>query len=117
MGIVELFAKQENGGLLFTMPPEKMIDSQRQFIHKLMFYNKNAPISSYNQPRFSVDPKCQNLIASLTNHRLEEESEKESEKFKDFSDMLRIMFAIIEEWKPAQTAPAPAPSGSGSWMG
>jgi len=117
LGIVELWAKQENGGLLFTMPPEKMIDSQRQFIHKLMFYNKNAPISSYNQPRFSVDPKCQNLIASLTNHRLEEESEKESEKFKDFSDMLRIMFAIIEEWKPAQTAPAPAPSGSGSWMG
>jgi hypothetical protein len=101
-GIVEQYAKKENGGLLFTMPPEKMIDSQRQFIHKLMFYNKLAPIGPYNQPQFSVHPRCKNVIASLLSHRLEEESEKESEKFKDYSDMTRIMFAIIEKYKGKQ---------------
>jgi len=114
LGIVELFAKADNGGLLFTMPQEKMIDSQRQFIHELMFYNKHAPLNEFNQPQFSVHPSCKNVIASLTNHRLEEDSEKESEKFKDFSDMLRIMFAIIEEYEVEPVA-MPMQSG-GSWM-
>jgi len=98
-GIVEQYAKKENGGLSFTMPPEKMIDSQRQFIHKRMFYNKLSPIGPFNMPQFSIHPRCKNIIASFTNHRLEEDSEKESEKFKDFSDMTRIIFAILEPWK------------------
>jgi len=98
-GIVEQYAKKENGGLSFTMPAEKMIDSQRQFIHKLMFYNTLVPLGPYNCPQFSVHPRCKNIIASMTNHRLEEDSEKESEKFKDYSDMVRIMFAVVEKWK------------------
>jgi len=99
LGVVEQYAKKENGGLIFTMPAEKMIDSQRQFIHKLMFHNKLIPLGQFNMPQFSVHPRCQNIIASLTNHRLEEDSEKESEKFKDYSDMMRIMFSVVEKWK------------------
>ena len=98
-GIVEQFAKKENGGILFTMPAEKMIDSQRQVIHKYMFYNKLSPIGPYNKPQFSVHPRCKNVTASLMNHRLEEGSEKESEKFKDFSDATRILFATIDPWR------------------
>lgn len=122
-GIVEQYAKPENGGLLFTMPLEKMIDSQRQRIHNLMFYNKLIPISDFNKPQFSVHPRCKNIMASLMNHRLEEESEKESEKFKDYSDMLRIMFAVVEEWAdPTPEEEDPMMMGrrfhdSTSWMG
>ncbi len=97
-GIVEQYAKKENGGLQFTMPQESMIDSQRQLIHKLMDYNKLIPVGPYNMPQFSIHPRCKNIIASFTSHRLEEDSEKESEKFKDFSDMTRIMFAVVDKW-------------------
>lgn len=97
-GIVEQYAKKENGGLLFTMPPESMIDSQRQLIQQYMGYNKLIPIGPFNAPQFSVHPRCKNIIASMTSHRLEEDSERESEKFKDFSDMVRIMFAIVDRW-------------------
>lgn len=98
-GVVEQYAKKENGGLLFTMPPESMIDSQRQFITKRMEYNRLAPLGPFNMPQFSIHSRCQNIKASLMSHRLEEDSEKESEKFKDFSDMIRIMFAIIDPWR------------------
>jgi hypothetical protein len=114
-GIVEQYAKKENGGLLFTMPPESMIDSQRQLIQKLMDYNKLIPTGPYNSPQFSVNPKCKNIIASLLSHRLEEDSEKESEKFKDFSDMVRIMFAVVDPWVDPVKRPKAAyfpPGGS-----
>lgn len=116
-GIVEQYAKKENGGLLFTMPPESMIDSQRQLIQKLMDYNKLIPIGPYNSPQFSVNPKCKNIIASLLSHRLEEDSEKESEKFKDFSDMVRIMFAVVDPWVDPVKRPKAAyfPSGGSSF--
>lgn len=104
-GIVEQYAKKENGGLQFTMPQESMIDSQRQLIHKLMDYNKLIPVGPYNMPQFSIHPRCKNIIASFTSHRLEEDSEKESEKFKDFSDMVRIMFAVVDKW----VDPSPKP--------
>lgn len=104
-GIVEEFAKKDNGGLSFTLPPEKQIDVQRQVIQKYMEYNTFAPINDFNMPRFSVDPKCHNLILSLKNHRLEENphrtgelKEKESEKYKDFSDALRIASSVITKY-------------------
>lgn len=101
-GIVEQYAKQENGGLLFTMPAETTIDSQRQFIHKLMDYNKLAPMNVFNQPQFSVSKKCRNVTATLMSHRLEELSEKESEKFKDYSDAIRILFSVVDKWRDPQ---------------
>lgn len=104
-GIVQEFAKAENGGILFNLPPEKMIDSQRQVIQKYMDFNTFAPINEFNMPRFSVDPKCKNVRLSLKNHRLQEDNartgelkEKESEKYKDFSDALRIASASITKY-------------------
>lgn len=117
-GIVEQYAKKENGGLQFTMPQESMIDSQRQLIHKLMDYNRMIPIGPYNMPQFSIHPRCKNIIASFTSHRLEEDSEKESEKFKDFSDMVRIMFAVVDRWVDPSPKPKPVYiSRSGSSFG
>ncbi len=117
-GVVEQWAKKENGGLLFTMPQESMIDIQKEVIKKHMEFNKLAPISAYNSPRFSVSSRCKNLIASLSNHRLEEDSEKQSEKYKDFSDAMKIMFAIIDPWVDPQKKKAlPYISRGGSAFG
>jgi len=100
-GVVSQFAKRENGGLLFQMPKERIIDIQRDVIHTDMLFNKLQSRSQFNEPSFSVSPSCRNLIASLTNHRLEEDSEKESEKYKDPSDALRINWAGFSnmEWE------------------
>lgn len=94
-GVVEQFAKPQNGGLRFKMPREGVIDVQRNVIHSDMLFNREQDISDLNSPSFSVSPSCKNLIASLTNHRLEDNSEKESEKYKDPSDALRICYAGI----------------------
>lgn len=108
-GIVALYAKPENGGLFFSLPAEKEIDSQREIINNTMTYNKHAEINQFNQPQFSHSARCKNLGMSLKNHRLEESArtgdkvvEKENEKFKDFSDALRINFASLEPWKDPQ---------------
>lgn len=124
-GIVELFAKVENGGLEFSLPYEKAMDAQRQVLHKDMLYNKLIPINSFNEPSFSVDPSCRNTIIALKNHRLEENSEKESEKYKEPSDTIRINYAGIKDFEYEDPTPEEENSimmGGGhqdstSWMG
>jgi hypothetical protein len=98
-GIVHEFAKPENGGVVLTMPKETTIDRQRGVIIDAMKCNPMLPIGEFNSPDFYVMPHCKNVIQSLESHRCIEGSEKEDEKFKDPSDMLRILFAGIEGHK------------------
>ena len=101
-GIVSEFAKRENGGLVFSMPSERIIDIQRDVITKDLQYNKLATINAFNEPNLFIAPWCHNTITSFKNHRLEEDSEKEAEKYKDFSDALRILYATMDgvKYKP-----------------
>lgn len=117
-GIVQLFSRPENGGLKFETPYEKAIDAQRQVIHDDMLYMKDAPISVYNEPSLFVAPHCQNVILSLLNHRLETDSERESEKYKEPSDCMRICYAGLKDFKH-QSAQRPRPKVrvASSWMG
>lgn len=122
VGLVELIAKPENGGIKFSLPAERVIDAQRQLIHSDMLYNTHAPLSQYNEPSLSVSPKCRNVITSLMNHRLEEGSEKESEKYKDPSDTLRLTYAGLSNFRYRDPAGKPArayagPHGGAGWMG
>jgi phage terminase large subunit len=123
MGIVQEWSRPDNGGLVFELPPEKIIDIQRDAIKKDMQYNRLVGISALNEPCFYVAPHCKNVIQSLKNHKLEEDSEVEQEKFKDFSDSLRIGWAgmACHPWvdpKPKQRygPQLTAPSNVG-WMG
>lgn len=119
-GIVTEFAKAENGGLLFELPYERLIDAQKEVIRQDMSYNKLAPINQFNEPSFSVDPSCRNTITSLLNHRLEEGSEKESDKYKEPSDCIRILYAGLNDYtkdkEPDLDMRIPRP-GSSAWMG
>ncbi len=105
-GVVNLFAKPENGGLLFLMPNEKAMGAQKQIIHSDMLWNTHQARSEFNEPSFSVSPRCKNVIASLLNHRLEEDSEKEEEKYKDPSDTLRIGYAGFADYGYEDPNPA-----------
>jgi hypothetical protein len=104
VGIVQEFAKTANGGLVFNMPAERIIDVQRDVILKAMSYNKLIPVSSFNSPDLVVLPHCKNVRQSLLNHRCVEGEEKEDEKYKDPSDALRICFAGMadERYKDPQ---------------
>lgn len=96
-GIVQEFARKENGGMLFTMPPEKIIDGQRNVIIDKLVYNHVVEVSDFNCPDLYIMPHCKNVIQSLENHRCVEESEKEDEKYKDPSDALRILHAGLHK--------------------
>lgn len=97
VGIVHEFSKPENGGLIFTLPAETAIDRQRNIIIDQMKYNTNLPVNEFNSPDYYIMPHCKNIIQSLENHRCIEGTEKEDEKYKDPSDMLRIMSAGMED--------------------
>ena len=98
-GIVAEFAKKENGGIAFSQPQEKIIDAQYGNIIKDLEYNTTVPIGAMNQPGLFIAPRCKNLIQTLRNHRLEDDSEAEGEKYKDFSDALKIMYAGMQAYK------------------
>ncbi len=99
VGLVGEFAKKENGGIVFDMPNEKIIDVQKDVIHKDLQYNTLITVNAFNEPGLFVSPRCSSLIQSLQNHRLEENSEREAEKYKDFSDCLRILYATIADFR------------------
>lgn len=98
-GIIDLFAKPENGGLSFNLPNEKTLDAMRQDIHDDMLYNKLLARTIYNEPIFYIAPWCKNTIASFDNHRLIENSEREDEKYKEPSDCARILYAGLKDLK------------------
>jgi hypothetical protein len=98
-GIVGEYLKQENGAICFECPEVTIIDKQRNCIIEDLKYNIVSPIGPYNHPNLYIDPSCTNLIQSLRNHRLEEKSEAESAKYKDFSDALRIWYAGVEGYE------------------
>jgi hypothetical protein len=97
VGLVQEMAKAENGGIELSLPPVTALNAMRDVLKQQMQYNTLLNVSVFNEPSFYVYPNCRNLIHSLTNHRLEEDSEKEDERFKDFSDALRIWRAGISE--------------------
>jgi hypothetical protein len=96
-GMVTELSKKANGGLRFIMPQETTIDAMRSRITSDLQYNTLIPIDSYNSPSLFVAPWCSNMIQSLNNHRLEEDSEKQNEKYKDYSDALRICYAGMDK--------------------
>lgn len=98
-GLVELSARPEHGGMLLTLPDIKRLDAQREVIHADMLWNQHQELSEFNGPAFTVSPRCKNVIASLTNHRLEFDTDKEDEKYKDASDALRIGYAGIDPYE------------------
>jgi hypothetical protein len=99
LGIIETFSDPKNGGLKFEKPYEKIIDAQRNRILEDMQYNTLCERNAFNEPDFYVAPWCRNVRQSLKYHRCEDDSEKESEKYKDPSDAIRITYAGLSEFR------------------
>lgn len=94
-GLVQEWARPENGGIVWTLPERKVLCVQKNTVNELMKYNDEMPISAINRPSFYVAPHCQNLLTSLKLHRDSSEKDTEDEKHKDFSDALRILMSVM----------------------
>jgi hypothetical protein len=97
-GLIEVFAKPENGGMLFNMPTCKSLDLQLKNIENDLTFNINMEISPFNTPKLFIDPGCKNLIQSLKFHCYDSKNpNKQSETYKDFFDALKIFYAGAKE--------------------
>lgn len=94
-GLVAEWSRPENGGLYWTLPDPKKLVVQRNTINEHLLFNEDLPISAINAPRLYIMPHCLNLITSMKYHRDSTEKDVEDEKYKDFSDALRILFSIM----------------------
>jgi uncharacterized protein YfiM (DUF2279 family) len=98
-GMVQEMAKKANGGLSFAMPLETTIDTMRSRITADLQWNVLQPFNASNCPNIYVAPWCTNTIEAMQNHRLEEDSEAEDARYKDFSDAIRICYAGMDGHK------------------
>lgn len=101
-GIIREMADTNNGGLSFETPPEYMIDSQRDRIRDLLYWDTDQPRTAFNEPRIYFLPHCENMIDTLRFHRFDKDGkEREDERRKDFGDALKIVLATEQQHKHA----------------
>lgn len=117
IGMLETWKRPENGAMVLNTPPEKIIDVQQMNIITDLEYNKKLEITSFNNPGITIMPWCKNIIHMLENHRHLLNGKGEDEKYKDFSDVLRILYAGIINYLPPSKKKGRSGKGSrGGWM-
>lgn len=94
-GLVEEWARPENGGLIWTLPERNVLSVQRNTINTLLDFNDKIPISSINRPSLYIFPHLLNLKTTFKHHRDSNEKDCEDETYKDFSDALRILMSVM----------------------
>jgi hypothetical protein len=94
-GLVQEWARPENGGLIWTLPERNVLSVQRNTINEHLKFNDTVPVSAINRPSLYIFPHCQNLITTMKLHRDSSEKDTEDEKHKDFSDALRILMSVM----------------------
>lgn len=91
-----LMVKFSKYGLKFDLPPFELIEVQRDRIRNLLKHDVHNPVE---RPRIVIMPHNVSSIRMLERHYWEEEKEKESERYKEGPDCMRIMFAGLRDRK------------------
>lgn len=94
-GLVNEWAKPENGGILWNLPEPKVLSVQRNTINTLLDFNDEMEVSPINDAHLFVMPHCENTKTALKYHRTTDDKEIEDERYKDFSDAIRILMSIM----------------------
>lgn len=66
-------------------------------VRQYLAYNEKQDVNALNQPKLFIDPKCKNLIKSLSNWARDPNSGKVQDAYKDFCDCLRYL--VMEDPK------------------
>lgn len=94
-GLVNEWARPENGGIRWTLPESDVLSVQANTISNLLDFNDEIPVNSMNDAKLFVMPHCVNTLTMLKYHRFSDQKDIQDEKYKDFSDALRILMAIM----------------------
>jgi hypothetical protein len=92
IGKVEEYAPH---GIRWEMPKEAYITSGRDWLHTMLFYDKNREYSVYNCPKMIFMSHCRNMIRAFENIYWIQGGEKECERFKDPIDTARTLHGMV----------------------
>jgi hypothetical protein len=70
---------------------EEEVETGIERVRRALAYDKTKPLSSLNQPKLFISPKCKNTIKSLQNWARDPDNGKPKEGFKDFCDVVRYL--------------------------
>lgn len=103
---------QSETGLYFlpSYKAEEEIETGILKVRQYLSYDTKREVNTLNQPRLFIDPKCTNLIKSLTRWARDPESGKVQDAYKDFPDALRYL--LMEDPKISQPLPPHVPRKS-----
>lgn len=87
--------RQELQGIGLNFHPSytarEEIDTGIEKVRRYLAFDPSKPISSVNQPRLYIAPKCHNTIKSLSKWARDPNSGKVKDEFKDFCDVVRYL--------------------------
>lgn len=80
-------------GLSYTpsYKAEQEIDTGIEKVRRYLAYDTTKPLSSINQPKLFINPKCSNTIKSLGKWARDPDTGKVKEEFKDGCDVVRYL--------------------------
>jgi len=88
----------EHGVHGWTDAPFERIETQRENLKNLLYYNITIPRAGTNVPDWYVDKKCRNSRRCYIRHSFDQKEgkDKESEEYKDFVDTDRYFLSIVD---------------------
>jgi hypothetical protein len=90
----------EHGVLNWIDAPFERIETQRENLKTLMYWNPALPLCGTNTPDWYVSNKCTNKSRAYRRHCYSEDKDKESEAHKDLIDVDRYFLSVFEAGKP-----------------
>lgn len=83
---------------------EREIDTGIEAVRRRLNYDTSKSLSSLNQPKIFINPKCKNTIASLSKWSRDPETGEVQDAHKDFCDVVRYL--VMDNPKIAEPFPA-----------
>jgi hypothetical protein len=90
----------ENGVLNWIDAPFELIETQRENLKSLMYWNPAIPCYGSNTPSFYLRQQCANRSRAYRRHCYSQEKDKESGVHKDFPDADRYFLSIFPGGRP-----------------
>jgi hypothetical protein len=90
----------ENQVLDWLEAPFERIETQRENLKTLLYWNLALPLCGVNTPDWYVSDTCTNKSRAYKRHSYSEDKDKESEVHKDFVDDDRYFLSTFENGKP-----------------
>jgi hypothetical protein len=90
---------------------EEEIDTGIEKVRRHLAYDTSKPLTTLNQPKLFISPKCTNTIKSLSKWSRDPDNGKVKDEYKDFCDVVRYL--VMDD--PKISAPLPPQEFKKRW--